>query len=74
MAKASIALTELIEKGSQDEIVRELLSHVAERLMEFEIEQHTGAEHGERTPERSNSDGPSADQHGDGARDDRRGA
>jgi len=55
MAKASIALTELIEKGSQDEIVRELLSHIAERLMEFEIEQRTGAEHGERTPERSNS-------------------
>jgi putative transposase len=55
MAKASIALAELVEKGAQDEIVRELLSHVAERLMEFEIEQHTGAEHGERTPERSNS-------------------
>ena len=55
MAKASIALTELIEKGSQDEIVHELLSHIAERLMEFEIEQRTGAEHGERTPERSNS-------------------
>jgi putative transposase len=55
MAKASIALAELVEKGAQDEIVRELLSHVVERLMEFEIEQHTGAEHGERTPERSNS-------------------
>ncbi len=55
MAKASIALAELVEKGAQDEIVRELLSHVVERLMEFEIEQRTGAEHGERTPERSNS-------------------
>jgi putative transposase len=55
MAKASIALAELVEKGSQDEIVRELLSHVVERLMEFEIEQRTGAEHGERTPDRSNS-------------------
>ena len=55
MAKASMALAELVEKGAQDEIVRELLSHVAERLMEFEIEQRTGAEHGERTPERSNS-------------------
>ena len=55
MAKASIALAELVEKGAQDEIVRELLSHIAERLMEFEIEQRTGAEHGERTPERSNS-------------------
>ena len=55
MAKASIALAELVEKGAQDEIVRELLGHVVERLMEFEIEQRTGAEYGERTPERSNS-------------------
>jgi putative transposase len=55
MAKVSIALAELVEKGAQDEIVRELLSHVAERLMEFEVEQRTGAEHGERSPERSNS-------------------
>jgi hypothetical protein len=31
MAKVSMALAELVEKGSQDEIVRELLSHVAER-------------------------------------------
>ncbi len=29
--------------------------HVAERLMEFEIEQRTGAEYGERTAVRSNS-------------------
>jgi putative transposase len=55
MAKVSIALAELVEKGAQDEIVRELLAHVAERLMEFEVEQRTGAEHGERTPDRSNS-------------------
>jgi len=51
----SIALAELIEKGSQDEVVRELLAHVAERLMEFEIEQRTGVEYGERTVDRSNS-------------------
>ena len=53
MAKPSIALAELVEKGAQDEIVRELLSHVAERLMEFEGEQRTGADYGERSPERS---------------------
>ena len=53
MAKASIALAELVEKGAQDEIVRELLAHVAERLMEFEIEQRTGAEYGERSPDRA---------------------
>ncbi len=55
MAKTSIALAEVVEKGAQDEIVRELLSHVAERLMEFEVEQRTGADYGERSPERSNS-------------------
>ncbi len=53
MAKTSIALAELVEKGAQDEIVRELLSHVAERLMEFEVEQRTGADYGERSGERS---------------------
>src|SRR3984957_16827639 len=55
MAKRSIALAELVEKGFQDEVVRELLAHVAERLMEFEIEQRTGADYGERTADRNNS-------------------
>src|SRR3984957_3027759 len=55
MAKRSIALAELVEKGFQDEVVRELLAHVTERLMEFEIEQRTGAEYGERSADRSNS-------------------
>jgi putative transposase len=55
MAKVSMALAELVEKGSQDEVVRELLAHVAERLMEFEVEQRTGVEYGERSSERSNS-------------------
>ena len=55
MAKVSMALAELVEKGAQDEVVRELLGHVVERLMEFEIEQRTGAGYGERTPERNNS-------------------
>jgi len=55
VAKASIALSELVEKGAKDDIVRELLGHVAERLMEFEIEQRCGAEYGERSADRSNS-------------------
>ena len=37
MAKVSMALAELVEKGAQDEVVREFLTHVAERLMEFEV-------------------------------------
>jgi len=28
MAKASIALSELVEKGAKDDVVRELLAHV----------------------------------------------
>ncbi len=55
MAKVSIALSELVEKGAKDDVVRELLGHVAERLMEFEIEQRCGAEYGERSLDRSNS-------------------
>ena len=55
MAKTSIALAELVEKGAEDDIVRELLGHVAERLMDFEIEQRCGASYGERSDDRSNS-------------------
>jgi putative transposase len=55
MAKVSMALAELVEKGAQDDVVRELLGHVAQRLMDFEIEQRTGAEYGERTADRNNS-------------------
>jgi putative transposase len=55
MAKTSIALAELVEKGSQDDVVRELLGHVVERLMDFEIEQRCGASYGERSEDRSNS-------------------
>ena len=55
MAKVSMALAELVEKGAKDDIVRELLGQVVQRLMDFEIEQRCGAEYGERTEDRSNS-------------------
>ena len=55
MAKPSMALAELVEKGANDDVVRELLSHVVQRLMDFEIEQRCGAAYGERTDERNNS-------------------
>jgi putative transposase len=50
-----MALAELVEKGANDDVVRELLSHVVQRLMDFEIEQRCGAGYGERTDERNNS-------------------
>ena len=34
---------------------RELLGHIFERLIDFEIEQRCGAEYGEHTDDRSNS-------------------
>jgi putative transposase len=52
MAENSMALAELIEKGAQDDIVRELLGHVAERLMDFEVEQRCRAGYAERTDAR----------------------
>ncbi len=55
MAKASIALSELVEKGAKDDVVRELSGHVVQRWMDFEIEQRCGAEYGERSEDRSNS-------------------
>jgi hypothetical protein len=36
-----MSLAELAEKGAGDDVVRELLAHVVERLMEFEIERRT---------------------------------
>jgi putative transposase len=55
MAKTSIALSELVEKGANDDVVRELLTDIVRRVMDFEIEQRCGAEYGERTEDRSNS-------------------
>ena len=36
-----MSIAELVENGSGDDVVRELLAHVVDRLMEFEIEQRT---------------------------------
>jgi putative transposase len=42
-------------RGAKDDVVRELLGHIVQRLMDFEIEQRCGAEYGERAEDRSNS-------------------
>jgi putative transposase len=55
MAKVSMALAELVEKGAKDDVVRDLLAHIVQRVMDFEIEQRCGAEYGERTDDRNNS-------------------
>lgn len=49
-----IALKELADKGSDADLLREMLAYVASQLMELEVGQATGAGHGERTAERTN--------------------
>ncbi len=52
MTDDRMALIELIEKGADRDLVRDMLAFAAERLMEHEVEALTGAAHGERSAER----------------------
>ena len=47
-------LRALVEKGSDADLLREMIAFVAERLMELEVESLTGAAHGERARTRLN--------------------
>ncbi|HEX6000634.1 MAG TPA: IS256 family transposase [Hyphomicrobiaceae bacterium] len=47
-----MTLKALIEKGSDDDLLREMMAYVANRMMELEVESLTGAAHGERSPAR----------------------
>jgi putative transposase len=52
MTDERMALIELIENDADTDLVREMLSFAAERLMEAEVEARTGAGHGLRDPAR----------------------
>ena len=52
MTDDRMALIELIEKGADGDLVRELLAFAAERMMELEVEARTGAPAGARSPDR----------------------
>jgi transposase-like protein len=52
MTDERMALIELVEKGADADLVRQMLAFAAERLMESEVEARTGASHGERTEAR----------------------
>ena len=52
MTKETMALIELIEKGADSDLVREMLAFAADRMMEAEVEARTGAAHGARDPAR----------------------
>ena len=54
MTTDRIALRELLEKGSDVDLLREMIGFVADRLMALEVEGLCGAGHGERTPARTN--------------------
>ena len=49
-----ITLKELVEKGSDVDLLREMLAFVTGRMMEMEVESLTGASHGERSDDRVN--------------------
>ena len=54
MTEERMALLELIEKGADADLVRELLASASERLMMAEIDQLTGAAAEARSPDRVN--------------------
>jgi transposase-like protein len=54
MTDDKITLRELLEKGSDATFLREMIGFAAQRLMELEVGELTGAAHGERSPERLN--------------------
>jgi transposase-like protein len=54
MTMDRIALQQLLEKGSDTDLLREMIGFVADRLMALEVESLCGAAPGERTPARTN--------------------
>ena len=52
--KTTMALAELAEKGSDVDLLREMIQFVAQRLMDMDLETLCGAGYGERTAERCN--------------------
>jgi hypothetical protein len=54
MTDDMIALRELLEKGSDATLLREMIGFAAQRLMELETEALCGAGHGERSEGRTN--------------------
>ena len=54
MTMDRIGLKELVEKGSDAGLLREMIAFIASRMMELEVEGLTGASHGERSPSRIN--------------------
>lgn len=54
MTDDRMALAQLLEKGSDSDLLREMIGYVAQRLMQMDVEGLVGAAHGERGEEREN--------------------
>ncbi len=54
MTDERMALAELLEKGSDGDLLREMIGYVAQRLMELDVDGLVGAAHGERSESREN--------------------
>ncbi len=52
MTDDRVALREMLEKGSEATFLREMIGLAAQRRMELEVGEVTGAAHGERSPDR----------------------
>jgi len=52
MSDETMALRGLLEKSAAATFLREMIGFAAERLMELEVSELTGAGHGERSPDR----------------------
>jgi len=53
--KATMALADLSEKGADADLLREMIQHIAQRMMEMDVESLCAAAYAERSPERANS-------------------
>jgi transposase-like protein len=52
MTDDRMALAELLEKGSDSDLLREMIGYVAQRLMDLDVAGLVGADHGERAASR----------------------
>ena len=54
MTKATMALTELAEKGPDVDVLRQMIQFVAQRLMDLDVETLCGAGYDVKSTERAN--------------------